>query len=147
MGRSRETLHQAALRYLAGKDRTEAQMRSFLQRAGAAPNQVETVLRQLHSQGYLDDARFARRWAEARLQRRPMGRLRLQAELQAQGFHPTLIAAILTELYSRYSERGLAETLLRTKKSRIATTAQCSRRLRSHGFSEEIIEAVLEEQT
>jgi regulatory protein len=122
-------------------------MRSFLQRAGAAAGQVKAVLLQLRRLGYLDDVRFARRWAEARLQRRPMGRLRLEAELQAQGFHPTLIAAILTELYSRHSERGLAEALLRMKQRETATIPQRSRLLRSYGFSEDVIEAVLEDRT
>ena len=138
----KESIEQSAVRYLARKDRTENQMRLFLQRRGASARQAHVVIRHLRELKYLDDEAYAQRWAEARIMHRPMGRPRLEAELLAQGFSPALVEHTLTEIYDRRSERVLAEGLLRVRKRTKGGPAGV-RLLRSHGFSEDTIEEVL----
>jgi len=65
-----------------------------------------------------------------------MGRLRLEAELQAQGLDERTIAGALEELYAEVSEREVALKLLETG----ATTPAFFRR---RGFSEDTIESVV----
>ncbi|MBM4134526.1 MAG: regulatory protein RecX [Nitrospira sp.] len=140
--RAAERLEQAALRYLTRRDRSEAQVRAYLERAGAAPALVVTLLAQFRRRGYVNDAAYAVRWAEARLAQRPMGRDRLDAELSAQGFEPPTIAAALRQVYEGRIEQELAWALLQARAG-IRTQAKQAALLRRHGFSEEIIQQLV----
>lgn len=137
---------QAALRYLARRDRTEAQMRAYLVRLGASSTHVRSVIKRLVEQGYLNDERYALRWASARLARRPMGRERLEAELIGQGLDRDTTERALEQVYGGRSERDLARALL-NQSSDLRTLRGRSRGanlLRRHGFDEETIEEALQ---
>lgn len=64
-----------------------------------------------------------------------MGRLRLEAELQAQGVDERIISNTVEDLYAEISERTVALQLLH---ARAVTPAF----LRRRGFSEETIEMI-----
>jgi SOS response regulatory protein OraA/RecX len=132
-----ETLRQAAVRYLAVRDRTGSQLRMYLERLGATPAQADRIIKQFSVLGYIDDEAYARRWAEKRLRQRPMGCARLEAELHARGIDLATAGRIVTELYRDLDELSLARWWLRRKS---ATPAL----LRRYGFSEETIEACFE---
>ena len=136
-------LEQATVRYVARKDRTESQVQVFLQHRNASPSQIQAVIRRMRRLGYLNDVTYAPRWAEERISKRPMGRRRLEAEMLAQGFPPALVDQTLTEIYVQRGERAWAEALLRVKRRQAAGLGRQAQLLRSHGFSEEIIEEVL----
>ncbi|MDE3118125.1 MAG: regulatory protein RecX [Nitrospirota bacterium] len=140
-----ERLEQAALRYLTRRDRTEAQVRAYLERAGAAPTVIATLLGQFRRRGYVNDAAYAGRWVEARLTQRPMGRDRLEAELMAQGFEPPTIEAALARAYAGRTEEELAQALLR-QRGRLQTAAKQATLLRRHGFSDDIIQHCVGDQ-
>jgi regulatory protein len=140
----------AALRYLGRRDRTEAQVAAFLRRRGVSAPRVAAELRRLRILGYLNDEAYARRWAASRLSRKPMGRLRLEAELLAQGVDRALARAALDEAYGGRTERELAEAVLAQRAGTAGDRAaqaglrvRQARLLRGRGFSEETIEAVL----
>ncbi len=137
---------QAALRYLARRDRTQEQVRAYLLRLGLSQPGVRTLLRQLVRLGYVNDARYAARWTKARLARRPMGRDRLEAELLAQGLDASLVASTLALEFGERSERDLAQTLLAkgAKAVRGASPGQLGALLRRHGFSEDLIQNLLD---
>ncbi len=143
--RAAERLEKAALRYLTRRDRTEAQVRTYLERAGAAPALIAGLLGQFRRRGYVDDAAYAVRWAGARLAQRPMGRDRLEAELSAQGFEPPTIVTALAQAYRGLNEQDLARTLLR-QRARLQTAAKQAGLLRRHGFGEEIIQHLVGDQ-
>lgn len=133
------------LRYLARRDRTEAQVTAFLERQGAPPNRIRALVREFRRRGYLNDEAYALRWARARLARRPMGRARLEAELLGQGLGRATAARTLDLLYGEISERDLARDLL-NRRGALGTPAGRSREaglLRRHGFDEETIRDVL----
>lgn len=140
-----EPTEQAALRYLARRDRTEAQMRIHLTRLGQSSAQIGSVIKRLVERGYLNDERYALRWASERLAHRPMGRERLEAELIGQGLERDLVERTLDQIYGERSERDLALALLRRKQDvrNPASRSGGATLLRRYGFAEETIEAVL----
>ncbi|HEY7623037.1 MAG TPA: regulatory protein RecX [Solirubrobacteraceae bacterium] len=93
-----------AYRYLGHRDRTVAEMRGRLDAEGVQPAVVEEAVAELERQGYLDDARYARRFAEDRRTIDAWGTERIERRLLAVGVDPALIAAAL-------DERGATEEL------------------------------------
>jgi regulatory protein len=145
--RAANEIEQGAFRYLAARDRTEAQFKRYLAKLGASPTRVRLLTTLFRSRGYLDDAAFAMRWAQSRLARRPMGRARLEAELLKQGVDPVITSRTLDQVYRDRTERELADCLLMSRCGRGTRggLARDAALLRRHGFSEETIEAALEQ--
>lgn len=131
-----DLIHQAALRYLARRPRTIAHMTAYLTRIGASPTGIRSAIAKFQRLGYLDDDAYARQWARDRLARKPMGRERLEQELERQGLEAHIIAVTVEELYSETSEREVA---LKLAGSRAVTPSF----LRRWGFSEETIETIV----
>jgi len=128
----------AAVRYLARRERTEAQVKAYLSRAGAPAGRIRTLLSRFREHGYLNDEAYAARWAGARLAKRPMGQARLEAELLAKGFERATVARALRQVYGELSQRDLARALL--VRRRLSDRRRGANLLRLHGFGEEIIE-------
>ncbi len=74
----------AALRYLAHRSRTEAEMRRRL-RCDFDAAVVDAIVGELKESGLIDDAAFAGAWAEARNSRRPRSARAVRRELLAKG--------------------------------------------------------------
>ncbi len=83
-----------ALRLLAGRARTEAQLRSRLCRAGLA-DQSDEVVAWLARLGYLDDGAYARARASALLASGRLGPRMVEHRLRAAGVPPALSRAAL----------------------------------------------------
>jgi len=81
----RHQAQEAALRLLAYRPRSEAEMRQRLTRRGLPEEVVQETIARLRQQGLLSDAAFARFWVEARDQNSPRGRRLLWQELTAKG--------------------------------------------------------------
>ena len=81
----RQQTHEAALRLLAYRPRSEAELRSRLARRGLPLAVVQETMERLREQGLLDDDAFARYWVDARQQSSPRGRRLLRRELLAKG--------------------------------------------------------------
>ena len=82
-----------AYRYLGHRDRTVAEVRRPLERKGAEPPAIEVVVAELTEQGYLDDARFAQRYAEDRRTLDAWGAERIEAGLLKAGVERELAAS------------------------------------------------------
>jgi regulatory protein len=81
--------------YLGHRDRTVAEMRRHLEHKRVEPAAIDRVVSELGAQGYLDDARFAQRYAEDRRSLDAWGADRIQRKLLAAGIDPELVAAAL----------------------------------------------------
>jgi regulatory protein len=81
----RHQAHEAALRLLTYRPRSEAEIRQRLARRGLPPQVVQETIARLRDQGLLSDAAFARFWVETRDQTSPRGRRLLWQELAAKG--------------------------------------------------------------
>jgi regulatory protein len=74
-----------ALKALERKERTVAEMGSWLRARGVGPDEAEEVVDRLVSTGVLDDARYARRYAEDKRELRRWGSDRIRAALLDRG--------------------------------------------------------------
>jgi regulatory protein len=86
---------EVAYRYLGHRDRTVAEVRLRLEAEGIEPAIVDEAVAELHRQRYLDDARYAERFAEDRRAIDAWGAERIERCLLAVGVDPALIAAAL----------------------------------------------------
>jgi regulatory protein len=74
-----------AARFLAARPRTRWELERRLRRAGADDARIQGTLTRLAALGYVDDAGFARWWAEQRDRHSPRGRRLVEAELRQRG--------------------------------------------------------------
>jgi regulatory protein len=86
-----------AWRALNRRDRTVAEVARTLAAKRVEPAAIETVVGELCEQGYLDDARYARRFAEDRRRLDGWGAERIERRLRALGVEDELIAAAVGE--------------------------------------------------
>jgi regulatory protein len=74
-----------ALKALDRKERTVAEMGSWLRARGVAPEETDEVIDRLIASEVLDDARYARRYAEDKRQLKRWGSERIRAALLDRG--------------------------------------------------------------
>ncbi len=87
-----------AVRFLAFRPRSEAEVRRNLEKAGTDPGVIEAVVARLERACYLNDAEFAQFWVEGRQQFRPRSARALRQELRLKGVDDTAIEAALADL-------------------------------------------------
>jgi regulatory protein len=86
-----------AWRALGARDRTEAELRALLERKRVEPSAIDAALAELRAGGYVDDANYARRFAEDRRTLDRWGRERIERGLRRRGIADELIEAALAE--------------------------------------------------
>jgi regulatory protein len=84
----RVNAHEAALRLLSHRARSESEMRTRLKMRGFEPGAVDDEIERLRSAGLLNDAAFAHAWVEDRKRLAPRGRRMLRYELLGRGIDP-----------------------------------------------------------
>ena len=82
-----------AVRFLGTRPRTRHELAQRLRRSNVPDPVAEATLERLAELGYVDDAAFARWWAEQRDRHAPRGRRRLEAELRQHGVPRDVIDA------------------------------------------------------
>lgn len=100
-----------AYRALSSRDRTEAELRAFLERKRAEPAAIERALAQVRAGGYVDDARYALRFAEDKRSLERWGSERIERDLIRRGVAPDLVDAALAAQDAQ-EELSLARGLL-----------------------------------
>jgi regulatory protein len=103
---------QQAYRFLRARGRTTREVRDHLRQRGLEAAVIESVLRELEAEGYLDDRKLALDWTRYRLQTHPCGRRRLAWELEGRGVERALREEVLREVYAEVDEAALAERAL-----------------------------------
>ena len=88
-----DTALQKAYRYLGHRDRTVAELRKHLLAKGVPEEIAEAALDELGELGYVDDARFARQFAEDRRNLDAWGGERIERRLLDLGVDRELVAA------------------------------------------------------
>jgi regulatory protein len=99
-------------RYLGHRDRTVAEVRRHLERKRVEPAGIDGAIAELERLQYLDDARFARRFAEDRRHLDGWGADRIERRLLALGVEPQVAAAAVAE-GAGHDELGAAVAVLR----------------------------------
>ena len=103
-----------ALSHLNRRDRTVTEIRRHLERAGVAEGDVEQAIATLCADGYLDDERFARLFAEDKRALEHWGNERIERGLLARGIDPELVRKTIAGTTTE-SELDRALSLLRRR--------------------------------
>jgi regulatory protein len=104
---------QRALRRLALRDHSEAELRRVLTRGGFPPAVVDETLARLRAEKYLDDEGFASRFTRSRVIHYGLGRNRVRQALRARGLSRAIIEAGVAEALKDVSEVEALEGVAR----------------------------------
>jgi regulatory protein len=107
------TAYQRALRRLARRDHSVAEMRQALLARGHEAEEVEAALERLRKDRYLDDGGFAERFARSRLAHQGLGRARIRQGLRQRGVARTEAEAGLAGALREVDERDVLDGLAR----------------------------------
>jgi len=110
----RASAFDCALRVLALRDHSEAELRRKLKAKGYDEQETTGSVARLQELGYLDDARFARSFAASSIRNGRGYGARLKQELARRGVAGAIVQATLAELSEEFEETGvLASTMER----------------------------------
>jgi regulatory protein len=98
-----------ARRAVGRRERTISELRIVLERKRVDPGAIDAAVAELCEEGLLDDARYARRFAEDKRELELWGKERIARELHRRGIPPDLIEAAVAD---RGREVELATALL-----------------------------------
>jgi len=84
-----------AFRYLNHRERTTLEMRRYLEGKRVEPDAIADALANLAQQGYLDDERFARQFAEDKQTLEEWGADRIERRLRTLGVAPEIVARVV----------------------------------------------------
>ncbi len=104
-------VYERALRHLASRPRSTAEVRRVLEQQELSAGAVDRVIERLLAAGHLDDEAFARFWVSNRERFRPRAPLALRQELRQKGIADDIIAQALQSVDSESSayRAGLAQ--------------------------------------
>ena len=105
-----------AYKAVARRDLTVAELRDRLVRKHVSPEAIDDAVAELEETGFLDDARYARQFAEDKRELDRWGSDRIATDLRRRGIAPQLIDAAVSS-YDRDSELRTALLLLRQRYS------------------------------
>jgi regulatory protein len=103
-----------AYKAVARRDLTVAELRASLERKRVPPEAIAEAVAELEETGFLDDARYARQFAEDKRELEQCGMDRIAQDLRRRGIAPQLIDAAVSN-YDRDSELRTALLLLRER--------------------------------
>jgi regulatory protein len=110
--------HDAALRLLSHRARSETEMKRRLAMRGIEPGAIDDEIERLQRAGLLDDEKFARAWVEDRKRIAPRGRRMLRYELLGRGIAPDSVDLVTRDI----DDRDTATELARTRARKTSTT-------------------------
>ena len=102
-----DSAYLAAVRMLARRELSEAQVRQRLRRLGHAPDQIDIAITRLKDDRSLDDARVAGALARTLVGVHRRGRARVRQQLAAAGLSEDLVDRAITEAFEEVDEDGL----------------------------------------
>lgn len=142
-GRPGPSLKARALRLLAQREHSRAELERKLGPQADTPEALAEVLDALQAKGFIDEARVA----ESLLHRRSglLGAARVRAELQAKGLSEALVAEAVRGLRDTEAVRAQAVWARKfgTPPADLAERARQMRFLASRGFAAEVIRRVV----
>ncbi len=110
-----ESLYECALRLLARRPHTTAELEAKLAKRCRRKEDVSAVLARLRGHGYLDDARVAVDHSILRRDGPLLGRRRVLAELRRRGVSEATAEEAVERVYEEVDESQLARKFLRKK--------------------------------
>ena len=145
-------LYDRALRLLAARSRSAAEIRRRLRRDGAVADRIERVVGTLVFRGFLDDATHARAVTRSRVRSRAASSRRIEQELRRQGVAPDVATEAINEVFAdeAVDESAVALAVARKRAALLADLPAPVQRRRLYGFlarrgySPDIVRAAVE---
>lgn len=104
-----------ALRALTRRDHSEMELRRKLSDKGISAAAVDEVVEKLKRSGYLDDRRFAVRWAESAVRSGRGYGFRLRYDLTMKGVAGDVVSEVLERLGEEFEEGETLKSLMQRK--------------------------------
>jgi regulatory protein len=129
-------LYDRAIRLLAARSRSAAEIRRRLRRDGAEAARIERVLATLQSRGYVDDAAHARTVTRSRVRSRGTSARRIAQELRRQGVAADVAAEAIDDVFADESidETAAALAVARKRAALLADLPAPVQRRRLYGY-------------
>ncbi len=147
-----ERARQYVFRLLAVRPRTERELRERLRRRGFPAAIVDQTLTWAPAEGLVDDALFARLYAESELVSRPRSRRLLAWELHRRGVDGEAARAAAEGAYPELSEEKLAEQALAQRRKlwaglpREKALRRATAFLLRRGFDPDLVQELVEKE-
>jgi len=122
-----------ALRLLSFSARSGAELRSRLKMKKYPDAIVDEVIDSFQKQGFIDDVKFARLFAESRVYSRPSGKRQLEIDLKKKGLSGELVRQTVAELKD-YDEKGMIRTLVLKRLKAMTGVSREKKKMRIYGF-------------
>jgi regulatory protein len=129
-------LYDRAMRLLAARSRSAADMRRRLRRDGAEPGRVERVIAALSARGFVDDAAHARSVTRSRVRSKGTSARRIEQELRRQGVAADIAAEAIGEVFAdeAIDEASVAVAMARKRAAQLADLPAPVQRRRLYGY-------------
>lgn len=125
--------------------RTEWEIRDYLRRKDASPDQVDHIIAKCRRFGYIDDKRFAEAWVQNRRLGKPISRRKLRSELATKRIDSSIIDMVLADDRSATNEQDVLAQLVAKKRARYPDSTKFMQYLARQGFSYEDIKSALKD--
>jgi regulatory protein len=137
---------EAAIALLARRPRSEREMRRRLAQRRLPPTLVEDTIERLRTLNLIDDAAFARFWAETRDRTSPRGRRLVTQELRTQGVEASVASTATEELCDADAAYRLASRRLRALADADYQTfrSRLGGQLQRRGFGWDVVQSTIE---
>lgn len=140
---SDDKIYNAAIRYIAMRQRSEWEITSYLERKGAEPALQTQILNKLSDYGYVDDEKFAAAWVENRRLLRPISKRKLQQELKVKRVSNEVIEKVLQG--DETDELAVLKALIIKKQPRYPDRLNLMQYLARQGFQYDDIKTAISE--
>jgi len=107
------TAYQRALRRLARRDHSVAELRRALLERGHDEEEVEATIDRLRRERYVDDSGFAERFARSRMANQGHGRMRIRQDLRLRGVERRTVEAGIAGALREVDEKAVVDGLAR----------------------------------
>jgi len=136
----------AALHFLAHRPRSKKEVDIRLRQRGFSHETIESVLKKLEEKKLLDDAEFARLWAENRRDFSPRSKFLVRQELKQKGISGDLLDEATADIDDNESayQAGLKKSHLLKSLPRDEFAAKLMRFLQAKGFGYSVTENAVE---
>lgn len=135
-----------ALRMLSLRQRTRHEVKNALETMSIEPAIREGILTELEEDGLIDDARFAREYAQTKAEARFMGPHRLRQDLARLGVRRDVVDAAMRETFGGETQEAQAWALVDRKLGLSTPDERTVRRLagllRRKGYDYEVVNRV-----
>lgn len=107
-----QEIYLRALNLLTRRDHTRVELQRKLSARGFSADAIATVIEKLAGEGYLNDRRFAERWAESSLQSGRGYGIRILHELQQRGISREMAADAVATTAAEYSAQDVLASIV-----------------------------------